>query len=65
MGGRKAFEALREINPDIKVILSSGYGIDGEVQNILELGATDSSKAVPPERAVPKDQRNLPGAFRR
>jgi two-component system, cell cycle sensor histidine kinase and response regulator CckA len=38
MGGGKAFDALREIHPGLKVILSSGYGADGEARHILERG---------------------------
>jgi PAS domain S-box-containing protein len=38
MGGGKAFETLRNINPHLKVILSSGYSIDGEARRILENG---------------------------
>ena len=29
---------MKEINPDIKVLLSSGYSIDGEATEILERG---------------------------
>jgi len=39
MAGRDVFIAMREINPDIKALLSSGYGINGEVQHILDEGA--------------------------
>ncbi len=38
MGGGKAFETLRSINPDLKVILSSGYSADGEARRIMEKG---------------------------
>ena len=38
MGGGKAFTALREIDPGVKVILSSGYSADGEARQILEKG---------------------------
>ena len=38
MGGGDTFLAMREINPDIKALLSSGYGINGEAQSILDLG---------------------------
>ena len=39
MAGRDVFIAMREINPDIKALLSSGYGINGEAQHILDEGA--------------------------
>ena len=38
MGGGEAYDRLREINPDVKVILSSGFSIDGEASEILERG---------------------------
>jgi two-component system cell cycle sensor histidine kinase/response regulator CckA len=33
-----AYEKLKEINPDIKVLLSSGYSITGQAQEILDKG---------------------------
>ena len=38
MGGGEAYDRMKEINPDIKVLLSSGYSIDGEATEILERG---------------------------
>jgi len=38
MGGRETFAALREISPDIKVLLASGYSIDGEASEIMAQG---------------------------
>jgi len=38
MGGGEAYDRMKEINPDIKVLLSSGYGIDGQAIEILERG---------------------------
>jgi len=38
MKGGEVFDRLKEINPDIKVLLSSGYSIDGEASHILERG---------------------------
>ena len=38
MGGGDAYDCMKEINPDIKVLLSSGYSIDGEATEILERG---------------------------
>jgi CheY-like chemotaxis protein len=38
MGGGEAYDRMKEINPDIKVLLSSGYSIDGEASEILERG---------------------------
>ena len=38
VGGGEAYDRLKEINPDIKVLLSSGYSIDGEATEILKRG---------------------------
>jgi len=36
--GKIAYEKLKEINPEIKVLLSSGYSITGQAQEILDKG---------------------------
>ncbi len=38
MNGGKVFDRLREMNPGLKVILSSGYSIDGEASQIMARG---------------------------
>ncbi len=38
MKGGEVFDRLKEINPEIKVLLVSGYSIDGEATKILERG---------------------------
>jgi len=38
MGGGDAYDKLRKINPEIKVLLSSGYSVDGQATEILERG---------------------------
>jgi len=38
MGGGETFDLLRQVNPEVKVILSSGYSIDGKAQDILSRG---------------------------
>lgn len=40
MKGGEVFDRLKEMNPDIKVLLSSGYSIDGEASHILERGCS-------------------------
>jgi PAS domain S-box-containing protein len=40
MKGGEVFDRLKEIRPDIKVLLSSGYSIDGEASLILERGCS-------------------------
>jgi CheY-like chemotaxis protein len=38
MNGKATFLALRDINSDVQVILMSGYTLNEEVQEILDLG---------------------------
>ncbi|MEE9567516.1 MAG: PAS domain S-box protein, partial [Desulfobacteria bacterium] len=38
MGGGEAYDRIKEINPNAKVLLSSGFSIDGEAGEILERG---------------------------
>jgi signal transduction histidine kinase/ActR/RegA family two-component response regulator/ligand-binding sensor protein len=38
MSGSEIYERLKEINPDIKVLLASGFSIDGEATEILDRG---------------------------
>ncbi|NQT69912.1 MAG: PAS domain S-box protein, partial [Desulfobacteraceae bacterium] len=40
MGGSETFDQLKEINPDVKVLLSSGYSVDGQATEILERGCS-------------------------
>ncbi|MDY6880573.1 MAG: response regulator [Thermodesulfobacteriota bacterium] len=41
MGGGKTYDRLKQINPDVKAILLSGYTIDGEAGDILKRGCND------------------------
>ncbi len=38
MGGSEAYDKLKEINPDAKVLLSSGYSLEGEATEIMNRG---------------------------
>jgi two-component system, cell cycle sensor histidine kinase and response regulator CckA len=40
MNGRATFAAMREIDPDIAVLLMSGYSVDEDVQGLLDAGAS-------------------------
>ncbi|MBP7866129.1 MAG: PAS domain S-box protein [Acidobacteria bacterium] len=42
MSGREAFLELRKIRPDVRVIVASGFQIDGRVRSLLDLGAQDT-----------------------
>lgn len=39
MGGRECFYKLREINPDIKILIMTGHTTDGSVQDFIKEGA--------------------------
>lgn len=41
MSGGVVFEELRKLKPDVKVLLTSGYGLDGQIQELLALGGCD------------------------
>ena len=41
MGGGRTYDELKKIDPDIKVLLSSGYSISGEASEILSRGCND------------------------
>jgi len=36
--GSTVLRAIRDIDPDVAVILSSGYGLQGEVRSVMEMG---------------------------
>jgi two-component system, cell cycle sensor histidine kinase and response regulator CckA len=38
VGGKAVFDALIAMNPDVRVIVSSGYSIDGQAQEIMARG---------------------------
>lgn len=38
MGGAEVFEQLKAVDPEVNVLLSSGYSIDGQAQALLENG---------------------------
>ncbi|NPU86459.1 MAG: PAS domain S-box protein [Syntrophaceae bacterium] len=38
ISGSQVLEMLKDINPEVRVILSSGYGLQGEVQKVMEAG---------------------------
>ena len=41
MGGGETYKSLKSINPDIKVMLSSGYNLGGEAAEIMKQGVND------------------------
>jgi len=38
IGGGEVYDRIKEIDPQVKVLLSSGYSIDGQATDILERG---------------------------
>ncbi|GAU79411.1 PAS domain S-box protein [Fusibacter sp. 3D3] len=44
MSGRQTFEALKNLDPNIKIIITTGYSNDDDVHYVLENGALDLLK---------------------
>jgi nitrogen-specific signal transduction histidine kinase/CheY-like chemotaxis protein len=61
MGGRKTYERLREINPEVKVLLSSGYSKKGRAQDIMAAGAKGFLQKPYDLRAVLRQVREVLG----
>jgi two-component system cell cycle sensor histidine kinase/response regulator CckA len=40
MGGKETFNILKKINPKVKVLLSSGYSINGQAEEIMGQGCS-------------------------
>jgi CheY-like chemotaxis protein len=38
MGGVETFDKIKEIDPDVKILLSSGYSVDGQAMTLLNKG---------------------------
>ena len=38
IGGGKTFDNLRALDPQVRVLLSSGYSVDGQAAEILQRG---------------------------
>jgi CheY-like chemotaxis protein len=38
MGGGETYDRMKENNPKVKALLSSGYSIDGQAKEILDRG---------------------------
>jgi two-component system, cell cycle sensor histidine kinase and response regulator CckA len=38
LNGGETYDELKKVNPDIKVLLASGYSLDGQAQNIIDRG---------------------------
>jgi two-component system, cell cycle sensor histidine kinase and response regulator CckA len=41
IGGGRTFDYLKGINPNVKVILASGYSVNGEARSIMDRGCRD------------------------
>jgi CheY-like chemotaxis protein len=39
MGGRRCLENLKKMDPTVKIIVASGYSVDGPTKDVLEAGA--------------------------
>jgi two-component system cell cycle sensor histidine kinase/response regulator CckA len=38
MGGGETYDKLKKIDPEVRVLLSSGYSIDGQASEIIDRG---------------------------
>ena len=38
IGGKETFDSMLKINPSVKVLLSSGYSLDGQAEEIMQGG---------------------------
>ena len=41
MDGKETYRELKKIDPDIKVILSTGFGREGEIKELISEGILD------------------------
>ena len=41
VGGEEVYERMREINPDVIVLISSGFSMDDTAKDMLEKGCKD------------------------
>ena len=41
MSGKEVFYALKTLDPEVKVIIASGYGMDKDIQNLLDNGVLE------------------------
>jgi two-component system cell cycle sensor histidine kinase/response regulator CckA len=59
MGGGETYDRLKEINHNIKVLLSSGYSIDGQAQEILDHGCNGFIQKPFNMRALSREVRRI------
>ena len=59
MGGGEAYYRLKEINPSIKVLLSSGYSINGKATEILKRGCDGFIQKPFSTRQLSQEIRNI------
>ena len=41
INGKEVFLEMKKMNPSIKALLSSGYSVDGQIRDILDIGISD------------------------
>jgi len=59
MGVGATYDRLKKINPDIKVLLSSGYSINGQATEILERGCNSFIQKPFNMRALSQEVRKI------
>jgi DNA-binding NtrC family response regulator len=62
MGGGKTYDQLKEIDPTIKVLLSSGYSISGQATAIINRGCNGFIQKPFDLQSLSEKVRNIIGA---
>ncbi|MFO8163750.1 MAG: response regulator, partial [Desulfatiglandales bacterium] len=61
MGGGETYDRMKEMDPTIKVLLSSGYSIDGQAREILKRGCDGFIQKPFTIKELSKEIRNIVG----
>jgi CheY-like chemotaxis protein len=59
MGGSELFDALKAMGPDLRVLISTGYSVEGEVSDLLKRGCRGCIQKPFSMRVLAKEIRRL------
>jgi DNA-binding NarL/FixJ family response regulator len=59
MGGGELFDALKAMEPDLKVLISTGYSVEGEVSDLIRRGCKGCIQKPFSMRVLAKEIRRL------
>jgi CheY-like chemotaxis protein len=65
LSGGEAFDLLREINPEVRVLLSSGYSIEGQAQQIMNRGGNGFLRKPIDFECLSGERKRMPGSRER